>query len=74
LKNGINNCSVIDDTYNSDLQSLEIALNFLGQQNQHQKKTLILSDILQSGLQQDVLLYCQVARLSAHKRSIGLLV
>jgi alanine racemase len=62
LKNGINNCSVIDDTYNSDLQSLEIALNFLGQQNQHQKKTLILSDILQSGLQQDVL-YCQVATL-----------
>ncbi|MDN3547411.1 bifunctional UDP-N-acetylmuramoyl-tripeptide:D-alanyl-D-alanine ligase/alanine racemase [Mucilaginibacter aquaedulcis] len=62
LKNGINNCSVIDDSYNSDLQSLEIALNFLGQQNQHQKKTLILSDILQSGLQLDVL-YCQVANL-----------
>ena len=62
LKNGVNNCSVIDDSYNSDLQSLEIALNFLGQQNQHQKKTLILSDILQSGLEQDVL-YCQVATL-----------
>jgi alanine racemase len=62
LKNGVNNCSVIDDSYNSDLQSLEIALNFLGQQNQHQKKTLILSDILQSGLQLDVL-YCQVANL-----------
>ncbi|WP_183557636.1 bifunctional UDP-N-acetylmuramoyl-tripeptide:D-alanyl-D-alanine ligase/alanine racemase [Mucilaginibacter sp. SP1R1] len=62
LKNGINDCSVIDDSYNSDLQSLEIALNFLGQQNQHEKRTLILSDILQSGLQQDVL-YCQVANL-----------
>lgn len=62
LKNGINDCSIIDDTYNSDIQSLEIALNFLSQQNQHQKKTLILSDIYQSGLQQDVL-YKQVAEL-----------
>ncbi|MGZ3821283.1 MAG: Mur ligase family protein, partial [Mucilaginibacter sp.] len=34
LKNGINDCSVIDDSYNSDVQSLEIALNFLNQQNQ----------------------------------------
>jgi len=67
LKNGINNCSVIDDSYNSDLQSLEIALNFLGQQNQHQKKTLILSDIYQSGLPQDVL-YQQVADLVAGKK------
>jgi alanine racemase len=66
LKNGVNNCSVIDDSYNSDLQSLEIALNFLSQQNQHQKRTLILSDILQSGLQQDVL-YCQVAELIGNK-------
>jgi alanine racemase len=67
LKNGVNNCSVIDDSYNSDLQSLEIALNFLSQQNQHQKKTLILSDIYQSGLQQDVL-YRQVAELIQTKK------
>lgn len=60
LKSGINDCSVIDDSYNSDLQSLEIALNFLSQQNQHHKKTLILSDIYQSGLPADVL-YKQVA-------------
>jgi len=60
LKTGINDCSVIDDSYNSDIQSLEIALNFLNQQNQHTKKTLILSDIFQSGLQPDVL-YKQVA-------------
>ncbi|MDP9079490.1 MAG: bifunctional UDP-N-acetylmuramoyl-tripeptide:D-alanyl-D-alanine ligase/alanine racemase [Bacteroidota bacterium] len=60
LKSGINDCSVIDDSYNSDLQSLEIALNFLTQQNQHHKKTLILSDIYQSGLSADVL-YRQVA-------------
>lgn len=67
LKNGVNNCSVIDDSYNSDLQSLEIALNFLSQQNQHQKKTLILSDIYQSGLHQDVL-YKQVAELIRAKK------
>jgi alanine racemase len=67
LKNGINNCSVIDDSYNSDLQSLEIALNFLSQQNQHQKKTLILSDIYQSGLQLEVL-YGQVADLIGSKK------
>jgi alanine racemase len=62
LKTGINDCSVIDDSYNSDIQSLEIALNFLNQQNQHAKKTLILSDIFQSGLQPDVL-YRQVAEM-----------
>ncbi|HZX59178.1 MAG TPA: bifunctional UDP-N-acetylmuramoyl-tripeptide:D-alanyl-D-alanine ligase/alanine racemase, partial [Mucilaginibacter sp.] len=67
LKNGINDCSVIDDSYNSDVQSLEIALNFLGQQNQHPKKTLILSDIFQSGLQQDVL-YKQVAAMISDKK------
>lgn len=67
LKNGINNCSVIDDSYNSDVQSLEIALNFLNQQNQHPTKTLILSDIYQSGLEQDVL-YKQVAGLVKTKK------
>ena len=67
LKTGINDCSVIDDSYNSDLQSLEIALNFLTQQNQHAKKTLVLSDIFQSGLQPDVL-YQQVAELIRVKK------
>ncbi|HVW97640.1 MAG TPA: bifunctional UDP-N-acetylmuramoyl-tripeptide:D-alanyl-D-alanine ligase/alanine racemase [Mucilaginibacter sp.] len=62
LKNGINDCSIIDDSYNSDIQSLEIALNFLTQQHQHHKKTVILSDIYQSGLQPDVL-YKQVGDL-----------
>ena len=62
LKNGINDCSVIDDSYNSDVQSLEIALNFLNQQNQHPTRTLILSDIYQSGLEEDVL-YRQVAEM-----------
>ncbi|QZK89221.1 bifunctional UDP-N-acetylmuramoyl-tripeptide:D-alanyl-D-alanine ligase/alanine racemase [Flavobacterium sp. CHNK8] len=50
LKNGINNCNIIDDSYSSDFQSLKIALDFLENQKQSKKKTLILSDIFQSGL------------------------
>ncbi|MBL7927011.1 MAG: bifunctional UDP-N-acetylmuramoyl-tripeptide:D-alanyl-D-alanine ligase/alanine racemase [Bacteroidia bacterium] len=49
LKAGINNCSLINDSYNSDMASLGIALDFLMQQQQHNQRTLILSDILQSG-------------------------
>lgn len=49
LKQGINNCSIINDSYSADINSLKIALDFLKQQRQHKKRTLILSDILQSG-------------------------
>jgi alanine racemase len=49
LKQGINNCSIINDSYNADINSLAIALDFLQHQQQHAKRTLILSDILQSG-------------------------
>jgi alanine racemase len=49
LKQGINNCSVINDSYSADVNSLTIALDFLSQQHQHPNRTLILSDILQSG-------------------------
>lgn len=47
---GTNNCTIINDSYNSDLQSISIALQFLSQQKQHSKKTLILSDVKQSGI------------------------
>jgi alanine racemase len=67
LKMGVNNCTIIDDSYNSDIQSLEIALDYLSQQNQHQTKTLILSDIYQSGLQKDQL-YKQVAEMVKSKK------
>lgn len=62
LKKGINHCTLINDTYNSDINSLSIALNYLDQQNQHKTKTLILSDILQSG-KSDEDLYNEVAAL-----------
>lgn len=67
LKEGINNCSVINDSYNSDLGSLAIALDFLEQQKQHPKKTLILSDILQSGKNEEAL-YKEVADLLERKK------
>ncbi|MDR1584894.1 MAG: Mur ligase domain-containing protein, partial [Prevotellaceae bacterium] len=64
VKNGIRNCLIINDSYNSDLNSLEIALNFLEQQSAAKKmrRTLILSDILQSG-QASAELYRTVAGL-----------
>lgn len=62
VKNGINNCSIIDDSYSADFQSLKIALDFLESQKQYAKKTLILSDIFQSGLT-DVELYSRVGQL-----------
>ncbi|MEJ0057338.1 MAG: Mur ligase family protein [Bacteroidota bacterium] len=49
LKQGINRCIIIDDSYNNDLAGLRISLDFLKNQ-QKVKKTLILSDVLQSGL------------------------
>ncbi len=62
VKNGINNTTIIDDSYSSDFQSLKIALDFLENQKQHKKKTLILSDIIQSGLITEEL-YSKVSQL-----------
>ncbi len=67
LKEGINNCSIINDSYNSDVNSLRIALDFLQQQNQHTNKTLILSDILQSG-KNEIDLYSEIGKLVEEKR------
>lgn len=63
VKNGINNCSIIDDSYSSDFQSLKIALDFLeSQQKKNATKTVILSDIFQSGFSNEEL-YSKVAQL-----------
>ncbi|TAL40495.1 MAG: bifunctional UDP-N-acetylmuramoyl-tripeptide:D-alanyl-D-alanine ligase/alanine racemase, partial [Chitinophagaceae bacterium] len=48
LKKGINNCTIINDSYSADLSSLQIALNFLSQQSPGSKKTVILSDFFQT--------------------------
>lgn len=67
LKEGINSCTLINDSYNSDIGSLRIALDFLLQQKQHPIRMLILSDILQSGLAPDIL-YAEVASLVSEKK------
>ena len=72
MKEGINNCSIINDSYNSDLGSLTIALDFMNQQKQHVKRTIILSDILQSG-KNEADLYREVAAL-LKKKNISRLI
>lgn len=55
IKPAINGCTLIDDSYNSDLQSLIIALDFLEQQKKAKTKTVILSNINESGLDNNTL-------------------
>lgn len=45
LIHGINNCVVINDSYSFDINSFSIGLDFLLQQQQHARKTVIVSDI-----------------------------
>ncbi len=73
LKNGINNCQLIEDYYNSDPGSLIMALDYLMSQN-GSKSTLILSDFVQSGRDEKDL-YGDVARVikrTGIKKFIGI--
>jgi len=67
LKSGINHCSIINDSYSADLSSLSIALDFLSQQQQHARRTVILSDFLESGLEESAL-YAEIARALRQKQ------
>jgi len=62
LKKAINQCSIINDSYSADLSSLTIALNFLDKQAAGSKRTVILSDFLQTGLTEEKL-YDEIASL-----------
>lgn len=64
VKEGKNGCTLINDSYNSDLASLDIALDFMARrpETKGKKRTLILSDILETG-QSSTLLYRKVAQL-----------
>ncbi len=66
LINGIDNCSIIDDSYSADISSLAIALDFLNLQNQHPKRTVILSDFYETGKSNEVL-YAEISVLLAQK-------
>jgi len=67
-KEAINNCLLIDDAYNADLSSLELALDFLNQMGSRRglSKTLILSDIYQSG-KTNAELFQEIKRLAKEK-------
>jgi len=65
LKEGINHCLIIDDTYNNDLAGLQVSLDFLSHQNQKSKKRVILSDIHESGLSSTALVKKVFSLLSA---------
>lgn len=64
VKDGQNDCTLINDSYNSDLSSLDIALDFMNRrpEKEGRQRTLIVSDILQSGVEPHAL-YTQLADL-----------
>ncbi|MEZ0542159.1 bifunctional UDP-N-acetylmuramoyl-tripeptide:D-alanyl-D-alanine ligase/alanine racemase [Fibrella arboris] len=66
LKEGINNCVLIDDSYNNDVAGLRLALDFQKQQSNRAHKTVILSDVLQSG-QDETELYTFIGQLLAEQ-------
>jgi len=69
LKEAVNQCYLIDDTYNNDPAGLEMALEFQSQQKFQKKKTLILSDVLQTG-EKETSLYEKISE-SVHNYGIS---
>lgn len=59
---GINNCTLINDGYSLDIDSLEIAIDFLDTQFQHSKRAIIISNIEQHSTDSK-LLYAEIAKL-----------
>jgi len=82
VKEGQRGCTLINDSYNSDINSLDIALDFMNRRGERRKergesreegrRTLILSDIYQSGETADTL-YRQVSDLCT-KRGVSKLI
>jgi len=66
LLDGVNNSTIISDVYNSDLGSLQIALDYLHQQKRHLHKTVIFSDIYQTGII-DEKLYKEIAKMLSRR-------
>jgi Alr-MurF fusion protein len=62
MKQSINECIVINDSYSADVTSLKIALDFLKQQSSGLQRTVILSEFIESG-RSDGDLYSEIATL-----------
>lgn len=76
VKEGRHGCTLINDSYNSDINSLDIALDFMSRRPDHKgrRRTVILSDIQQSGMA-PADLYREVGRLAKERgieRFIGI--
>jgi alanine racemase len=71
VKEGQRGCLLINDSYNSDINSLDIALDFMARREGTQR-TLILSDIFQSNMS-DADLYAEVNALCV-KRGVTKLI
>jgi alanine racemase len=67
LKTGYHQCMLIDDSYNNDLAGLQIALDFLMAQTQHSQQIVILSEVMESGLPEEIL-YERIASLLSEKK------
>ncbi|MFM7839721.1 MAG: alanine racemase, partial [Chitinophagaceae bacterium] len=74
LNKGIHHCTLINDSYSNDLNSLKIALEFLAQQAHHEQRTVILSDFLQTSMPEKELYPEAAALLSQYQvhRFIGI--
>ena len=57
VKQGQRNCIIINDSYNNDVKSLDIALDFMQRrpESKGMSRTLILSDIYQTGMSEEEL-------------------
>lgn len=68
VKQGQHGCTLINDSYNSDVNSLDIALDFMNRRPDHEgrRRTLILSDIYQSG-EDGATLYKEVSDLAVKR-------
>ena len=49
IKDGINNCTLVNDYYNSDPSSFQLALNILATQDASKERVVILSDFMDTG-------------------------
>lgn len=66
ILDGYNQCTLINDTYNSDLQSVKVALNMLHRQDRNKEVSVIISEILQSGFQEETMYGALAEALGAH--------
>jgi alanine racemase len=62
IKEGVNDCVLINDYYNSDISSIGIAIDIMERQSLGRKKTIVISDFLESGYQPERL-YAELANI-----------